>query len=159
LFSAGAPAQTARSTDEPAAILEIGAAPSASLSGDGATVGPDLAVEFTPIEHWLELEFGVSPQFRRHHSAEWNTDLLFKKPWDLSRRFELMAGLGPEWVHSKAPGAKRNSLAAEAALDLMYWPTPKHRFGLFIEPAYDYNFSRGHEQSFAVSFGLLIAIP
>jgi hypothetical protein len=41
----------------------------------------------------------------------------------------------------------------------MFWPTGKHRFGWYIEPTYDYNFMRGHEQSIGVSAGVLIAIP
>jgi len=153
-----ASAQAGDPDKEEAATLEIGGATSASLNGEGSSVGPTVAVEFTPVERWLELEFGVTPLFRRRHSAEWNTDLLFKKPWTLSKKLEFMAGLGPEWVHSREPGAPRNSLAVEAALDLMVWPGPKHRFGLFVEPAYDYNFARGHEKSFGVSAGLLIAI-
>ena len=143
---------------EAVAILELAGASSSSLTGGGSSFGPGVAVEVTPIENWLELEMGVTSFFRRHHSAEWNTDLLFKKPWDLSKQFEFMAGLGPEWVYSKEPGAKRNSIAGEAVLDLMYWPRPKRRFGAFIEPSCDYNFARGHEKSFGITAGLLIAI-
>jgi len=115
-----------------AAILEIGGAAGAGVKGGGASFGPDL--------------------------AQWNTDLLFKKPWGLSRRLELMAGIGPEWVHTKEPGAVRNSIAGEAALDLMFWPGQTRRFGLFVEPSFDYSFARGHEQSLGVTAGLLIAI-
>jgi hypothetical protein len=28
----------------------------------------------------------------------------------------------------------------EVAGDFMFWPTGKHRFGWFLEPAYDYSF-------------------
>jgi hypothetical protein len=35
----------------------------------------------------------------------------------------------------------------------------KDRFGWHLEPAYDYSFGRGHEQSAGISGGLLIAIP
>jgi hypothetical protein len=40
----------------------------------------------------------------------------------------------------------------------MFWPARKHRFGWFLEPAYDYSFARGHQQSIGMSGGLLIAI-
>ncbi len=143
---------------EAAAILEIGGAASASLSGEGSSFGPNLAVEFTPAEHWLEIEIGVTPLFRKHHTAEWNSDVLFKKPWDLSKHLEFMAGIGPEWVHVRDAGVVRNSLALEGALDLMYWPGSKRRFGMFVEPAYDYNLARGHEKSLGVTAGLLIVI-
>lgn len=143
---------------EGVAILELGGAASYNLRG-GSSFGPDAAVEFTPIEKWLEIEAGVTPLFHAHQSAEWNTDLLFKKPWTLSKKVEFMFGVGPEWVHTREPGAKVNSIAGEAAADFMFWPSAKRRFGWYLEPAYDYNFARGHERSIGVSAGLLITIP
>jgi len=149
----------AQSADkEPAAVLELGAAPQRSLTGGGWSFGPTVAVEVTPIEHWLELEAGVTPLFARH-STEWDTDLLFKKPWTLSRQAEFMFGVGPEWIHTRSDNVVTNSLGGEVALDFMFWPKGKHRFGWYLEPAYDYDFGRGHEQSVSVSAGLLIAIP
>ena len=142
---------------DPVAIVELGAAASASLKGGGWSFGPDFAVEVTPIENWLELEAGVTPLFTRH-STEWDTDLLFKKPWTLSKKAEFMFGVGPEWVHTKQYGMITNSIAGEAVLDFMFWPSGKHRFGWYLEPAYEYNFGRGHEQSIGISGGLLIAI-
>ena len=144
---------------EPAAIVELGGAASWSLKNGASNFGADAAVEFTPIENWLELEAGTTPLFSRHHSTEWNTDLLFKKPWTLSKKVELMAGVGPEWVHTREPGMRANSIAAEAVLDFMFWPGGKHKLGWFLEPGYDYNFARGHERSIGISGGLLIAIP
>jgi hypothetical protein len=143
---------------EPAAIVEIGAAPGWSVTGGGFSFSPTVAAEVTPIENWLELEMGVTPIFSRH-STEWDTDLLFKKPWTLSRKVEFMFGVGPEWVHTRKYGITTNSVAGEVALDFMFWPTARHRFGWYLEPGYDYNFARGHEQSFGISAGLLIAIP
>lgn len=143
---------------EPAAIVEIGAAPSWSITGAGSSLGPTVAVEVTPIENWLELEAGVTPIFSRH-STEWDTDLLFKKPWTLSKKVEFMFGIGPEWIHTRTYGITTNSLGGEVALDFMFWPAAKHRFGLYLEPGYDYSFGRGHEQSVGMSGGLLIAIP
>jgi len=143
---------------DPLAIVELGGAAGWSLKNGGSSFGADAAVEVTPIENWLELEAGATPLFSRHHSTEWNTDLLFKKPWTLSTKAELMAGVGPEWVHTREPGMRANSIAGEAALDFMFWPGGKHKFGWFLEPGYDYNFARGHERSFGISGGLLIAI-
>jgi hypothetical protein len=143
---------------EPAAILELGGAASWNLPGAGSSFGPDFAAEVTPIENWLELEAGVTPLFT-HHSTEVDTDLLFKKPWTLSDKVEFMAGIGPEWVHVRAYGASANSVAAEVALDFMFWPFAQRRFGLYLEPAYDHGLGRGREQSIGVTAGLLIAIP
>jgi hypothetical protein len=139
------------------AVLELGAAAEQSLTGGGSAAGPAVAVEVTPIENWLELEAGATPFFS-HGATEWDVDLLFKKPWTLSRKVELMVGAGPEWVHTTAHGASTNAVDGEAALDFMIWPSPSHRFGWYLEPAYDVDFRRGHEQSLGVSGGLLIAI-
>jgi hypothetical protein len=149
----------AQSVDrDPVAIVELGGAADWSLKNGGSSFGADAAVEVTPIENWLELEAGVTPLFSRHHSTEWNIDLLFKKPWTLSKKVELMVGIGPDWVHTRAPGMRANSIAGEAVLDFMFWPGGRHRFGWFLEPGYDYDFTRGHERSFGISGGLLIAI-
>jgi hypothetical protein len=142
---------------EPAAIVEVGGAAGRDLKG-GSSFGGDLAVEFTPIEKWLEIEVGTTPLFRRH-STEWDTDLLFKKPWTLSEKVEFMFGVGPEWIRTRANGATTNALGGEVVLDFMFWPSSKHRFGWFLEPGYDYSFARGHERSIGISGGLLIAIP
>jgi hypothetical protein len=56
-------------------------------------------------------------------------------------------------------GMTTNSVSAEGVLDFMFWPSAKHRFGWYLEPGYEYNFGRGHEQSLGPSGGLLIAIP
>jgi hypothetical protein len=150
--------QKAGEDKDPIAIVELGAATSWNFSGGAATFAPNLAAEVTPIENWLELEAGVSP-FYTHKSAEWDTDLLFKKPWTLSRKAEFMLGVGPEWVHLRQNGKVTNSISGEVAGDLMFWPARKHRFGWYLEPAYDYSFAGGHQQSIGMSGGLLIGIP
>ena len=148
-----------KSSDDqaPKAILELGGAANWNIRGGAVTWAPNLAAEIEPIENWLELELGVSP-FYTHASTEWDTDLLFKKPWTLSRKAEFMFGVGPEWVHISRNGRSTNTLAGEVAADFMFWPTGKHRFGWYMEPAYDYSFARGHEKSLGMSFGLLIAV-
>jgi hypothetical protein len=157
--SASSAGRTQKSVEdkEPAAIVELGAATSWNFSGGAAAFAPNLAAEVTPIENWLELEAGVSPFYTRE-STEWDTDLLFKKPWTLSRKAEFMLGVGPEWVHLKKNGKASNSISGEVAADFMFWPTGKHRFGWFFEPAYDYSFAGGHQQSIGMSGGLLIGI-
>ncbi len=133
---------------EPAAVLELGGAPGGSLKDGALSSGPTFAVEFTPIENWLELEMGATPTFG-HHTTEWDTDLLFKKPWTLSKKVEFMIGAGPAWIHSKTHNVGANSAGGEAVLDFMFWPTTKHKFGWYLEPGYEYDFGRGHEQSWA----------
>ena len=143
--------------DDPRVILEVGAATSWNTTGGAATFAPNLAAETTPIENWLELEAGVSPFYTRH-ATEWDTDLLFKKPWTLSTKAEFMLGVGPEWVYLKQSGKSSKTFAGEIAGDFMFWPSGRHHFGYYFEPAYDYNFAAGHQQSIGVSAGLLIGL-
>jgi hypothetical protein len=156
LWAANAIAQVANT--EPAAVIELGAATGLSLTDGGSSFGPSVAVEVTPVENWLELEAGITPFFGRG-STEWDTDLLFKKPWTLSDKAELMFGIGPEWIHRSRGGGMTDSIGGEAVLDFMFWPAARHRFGWYLEPSYDYDFGRGHEQSLTITGGLLIAIP
>ena len=142
---------------DPAAIVEVGGAANWNVKGGGSSFGPAVAVEITPIENRLELEAGVTPLFSRH-STEWDTDLLFKKPWTLSKKVEFMLGVGPAWVHATKYNVTTNSVSGEVVADFMFWPSAKHRFGWYLEPAYEYNFGRGHEQSLGITSGLLIAI-
>ena len=147
--------QEAGEDKDPKIILELGAATNWNFSGGAATFAPNLAAEITPIENWLEIEAGISP-FYTGKSTEWDTDLLFKKPWTLSRKAEFMLGAGPQWVHLSQNGKTTDSIVGEVAGDFMFWPTGKHRFGWFLEPAYDYSFAGGHQQSIGMSAGLLI---
>jgi hypothetical protein len=129
---------------EPGAVVEHGGAPGWNLKGGVWSCGPTVAVEVTPIENWLELEMGVTPAFG-HHSTEWDTDLLFKKPWNLSKKVGFMFGAGPEWIHTRKYGMTTNSAGGEVVLDFMFWPSAKHRLGWYLEPGYEYDFGRGHE--------------
>jgi hypothetical protein len=151
-------AQSVDKEPEPAATVELGGAFGRDLKSGESSFGPDFAVEITPMENRLELEAGTSALFRRH-STEWDTDLLFKKPWTLSEKVEFMVGVGPEWINARAYGVTTNSLGGEMVLEFMFWPSSKHRFGWYLEPGYEYDFARGHERSIGVSGGLLIGIP
>jgi hypothetical protein len=144
-------------SDDPSVILELGAATSWNTTCGAATFASNLAAETTPIENWLELEAGVSPFYTRN-STEWDTDLLFKKPWTLSPKAEFMLGVGPEWAYLKQNGRSSNSIAGEVAGDFMFWPNGRHRFGWYLEPAYDFSFAAGRQQSIGMSAGLLIGI-
>lgn len=142
---------------EPSAIIEIGGAGEWGLKG-GSAYGPNLAVETTTIENWLELEAGITPFFSRGQT-EWDADLLFKKPYTLSETVEFMIGVGPSWSHTLRGGQATDSVGAEAALDFMFWPWEGRKIGLFAEPSYGFSFGHGHEQSLSASLGLLIPIP
>ena len=143
--------------EEPSAIVEIGGASQWGLKG-GSSFGPSLAAETTPIPDVLELEGGITTLFSRGQT-EWDADFLFKKPYTLSDNLEFMFGVGPQWAHVVAHGGAGDEIAGEAVLDFMLWPWPGRKYGLYLEPSYDYGFGRGHDQSLSISAGLLIAIP
>ena len=157
LYAQAVRQSAARPDDDPSVIVEVGAATSWTTTGGAASFAPNLAAETTPIEDWLEIEAGISPFFTRN-STEWDTDFLFKKPWKLSPKAEFMLGVGPEWVYLRQHGTTYNSISGEVAGDFMFWPNGRHRFGWYLEPAYDYNFMGGHQQSIGISAGLLIGI-
>jgi len=142
--------------EDHAAVLEVGGAAEWDTKTWHTYLGPSLAIEVTPIERWLEVELGVNA-LRVSGTTEWETDLLFKKPFDLSPTIEFMAGLGPTWTHSSSPGEPPNSAGAEFALDFMFWPT--RRWGWFIEPSYSVTFNHDHPKSLGFTAGLLIPIP
>ncbi len=139
---------------EPAAIVEIGAAPTWNVTEGRSSMRPTASAEFTLIPKWLKFEVGTSPTFG-HRVTEWDTDFLLKKPWTISKNVELLAG--PAWIHTKEEGLTSNSIAAVAVLDVMFWPTANRRVGWYIEPGYEYNFGKGHQHSVGFSAGLLIA--
>jgi len=76
---------------DPAAIVELGQATGWNVKGGAATFAPDIAIEVTPIENWLELELGTTPFFTRN-KTEWDTDLLFKSLGPSLRRLSSCSG-------------------------------------------------------------------
>lgn len=158
LFAFGATAFCEDEASEPSAIVELGGAGAWSVQNGHFSFGPDLGVETTPIENWLELEAGTT-ELLGVGETEWDADLLFKKPYTLSDAVEFMFGLGPEWDHTVTSGKTSDTVNAEAALDFMFWPFARRQFGWYLEPSYDYGFAKGHDQSLAISVGLLVALP
>src|SRR5262245_39296115 len=137
---------------EPTAVVAIGGIGEWGMPGP-TSFGPSVSVEFAPIRNWLEIEIGAATLFRRG-VTEFETDIIFKKPFTLSDTVELMVGAGPAWSYTRDEGIK---WGATFALDLMVWPWPERKFGWFVEPAYTIN--QDNERSLSVSVGLLIAIP
>jgi hypothetical protein len=115
--------------------------------------GATFAFEVTPIPDRLELEVGLTA-IRANGVTETSVDLLFKKPWTLSKQLEFMAGIGPEVIH--ATGTEAGTFwGLSAVADLMYWP--KKNVGLYVEPGYDLDFRAGSTRhGFAMAAGLII---
>ncbi len=157
LVACGAGAHARAADREPTAVIELGGAAGYSLKGGGASGGPDIALEVGVVPKWLEIEVGVTSLAGRD-GTEWDTDFVFKKPFDLTDKLELAIGVGPQWAHTTG-AARADAIVAEGLVELAYWPHPRHDIGLFVEPSYDYSFGRGHEQSIGLTGGLCIGVP
>jgi hypothetical protein len=139
--------------EDHAIVYELGWAGEYSAAEGLHAKGATFAFEVTPVKDRLELECGVTGIFAKG-TTETSIDLLFKKPWSLSRRVEFMAGVGPELIH--ATGADgRTFWGVSAVADLMFWP--KRNVGWYLEPGYEAVFrDRAAHQGFAMAGGLII---
>jgi hypothetical protein len=149
--------QAAEKEKEAAAELELGAAAEWAIPGGGTGFGASVGIEYTVFKDWLEVELEVSPLFGAGRT-DWDTELVFKKPFELSDKVEVMPGIGPAWLYTVSHGQISSSVGGVALLDFQFWPTRERNFGWFIEPSYTYDFGREHEQSLGVTLGLLIPI-
>jgi hypothetical protein len=135
-----------------ALVLEFGAAGDWSRA-EGFHPGGTIAFEVTPIEHWLELEIGVTAN-RVDAGTEIPIDVLFKKPWRFSREFEFMIGVGPEIVHATGPD-HATFWGLSSVLDFMFWP--RKNVGWYAEPGYEVTFRGGTtHHGLGIEAGLLI---
>ena len=157
LFPASVQAGGREKEKEAPAELEIGAAAEWAIPGGGVGFGASVGIEYTLIKEWLEVELEVSPLFGAGRT-DWDTEFIFKKPFELSDKIEVMPGIGPAWLYTTSHGQSTSSLGAVALVDVQIWPSPERKYGWFIEPSYTYDFGREHEQSLGVTFGLLIPI-
>ena len=139
--------------DDHSVVYELGWAGDYSHAEGFHAKGATFAFEVTPVPDRLELEVGVTA-IRANGVTETSVDLLFKKPWTLSKHIEFMAGVGPEVIH--ASGAEAGTFWGLSAVgDLMFWPTKN--VGLYVEPGYEAAFRAGTtRQGFAMAAGLII---
>lgn len=140
--------------DEAATELQIGAAAERATQSGTARIGPSASVEFNAIEHWLQLEFGVTA-FQSQGTTEWETELSFKRPFDLTPSIELTVGIGPTWTHSGSTTGHRDSFGAEFSLDFQFWIG--RRTGWYVEPGYSVDHNYGTQRSVGIAVGLLFA--
>ncbi len=144
--------ETARAEDkEPVAVVALGGAGEWGFPGGNFSRGPSLAVEFALIKEWVEVEVGGAKLMRRGNS-EWETEVVFRKPFTLSETAEFMIGLGPRWTKGTGEGWK---VGTTFMADFMFWSSPERKYGWFVEPSY--SISKG-ERSMGVSVGLLFGI-
>jgi hypothetical protein len=136
-------------------VLEAGLAGERSIRGGVSNFGTTLALEATPIEEWLELEFGVTALATSGHT-ELSSDLVFKKPFRLSPTSEFMIGLGPFVARTQSGPERGTTHGIEVVLDFMFW-RGKDR-GWYVEPGWSRNAGTG-ERSISLNGGLLFGWP
>jgi hypothetical protein len=141
--------------DDHRVVIEIGLAGERGVTGSSSSAGGTVAVEFTPVENWLELESGITALRGGGHN-EFAVDLLFKKPWRLSATSEFMAGVGPELSYHSGAGAG-TSVATEVVADWMFWPTKN--VGWYLEPSYSFTAVSRGERNAGIAAGLIIGVP
>jgi hypothetical protein len=160
LMLTGAIAAQAQSSTHPppadedhAVVFELGWSGDWSRDEGLQAKGGTFAFEVTPIEHWLELEFGVAA-IRADGVTQVPIDVLFKKPWQFSPRFEFMVGVGPELVH--ATGLHPETYwGLSSVLDFMFWRSKN--VGWYLEPGYEVTFHDGTaHHGLAMAAGLLV---
>ncbi len=138
---------------EHAIIIGLGGATEMELRGGSLHAGVNALVEYEAIANWLELELGLSI-LQAEGGREVPIDLLFKKPFRLTRRLELMIGVGPQIVRVSGTERKGTFAGGELVFDFMFWPT--HHLGLWLEPSYAFLFRDGVSHSLGATGGMLV---
>ena len=151
----GATVNAEESRDDHSLILLVGPAMEKSTVDGSKAYGTALAVEFTAIEHQLEIELGTQ-YLSTSNPKELSAQIIFKKPFELAKDIELGVGAGPAmWRKTSSPGNNLQSGVAFVA-DFMFWPTKK--FGWYLSPSYTYGTSSGSDRTAGVSVGLLFSM-
>lgn len=134
--------------------IQIGPTVERNRNNNTSSRGGTVAVEFTPIEDVLEAEVNAT-LLNSNGQREWNSEVLFKKPFRLSPTSEFMVGIGPQ-VGRKLQGAGTGtSLGMVVALDLMFWTTSQ--FGWYFGPEYGYGVGRSRgERTTGASAGVVV---
>jgi hypothetical protein len=150
LITSGHGATATEKDNDPLWVAMIGAA-GEWPTHDTAKNGPSFSIEFGVLKDWLEIEVGSAKLFRGS-DTEFETEVVFRKPFTFSETVEVMIGLGPMWSKAKDESWK---VGTTFVADFMFWSSPEKKFGWFLEPSFSI-VNPGNERSFAVSAGLII---
>jgi hypothetical protein len=134
-------------------VVGVGGAAEVELRDGALHPGANLMVEWDAVEGWLELELEGSV-LSEDGGVDVPIGLIAKKPFRLAPWAEVMVGVGPEVVVVSSPTTRGTFYGGQAALDFMLWPT--RRFGLWLEPSYDFILRDGVSHGVGSTGGLLV---
>jgi hypothetical protein len=134
-------------------IAGVGGATDIELGPASIHRGLSAFVEYEAIDNWLEFEMGVQV-LAAEGGIEVPVDLLIKKPFSLTPRWELMVGVGPEVVRTFRGGKNGTYWGGELAFDFMFWPS--RHVGLWVEPTYDLVFRDGVSRGLGCTGGGIV---
>lgn len=135
-------------------VYAVGWAGEASHGEGFQPAGIEGGFEVTPIEGKLSIETTIGT----HHGddgTEMHLEVAFRKPWQLSKTVEFMAGVAPTLVRTFGTAAETFG-AVSIGGHFMVWPRPN--VGWYAESAYEVGFPktgthRGAEFSAGILFG------
>ena len=151
----GTAASAKESTDDRQLILLVGPATEKSLVDGSTAYGTSLAIEFTAIEHQLEIEVGAQ-YLSTSNPKELGAQIIFKKPLELAQDVELGLGLGPAIWRKTSSSNNSLQLGVAFVADFMFWTTKK--VGWYISPSYTYGIGGNAERTLGISAGLLFSM-
>ena len=143
------------SGEEHSLILLLGPAMEKSTSDGSKAYGTYLGLEFTAIEHQLEIEVGTQ-YLSTSNPKELGGFVIFKKPFELAKDVELGLGMGPAVWRKTSSANNGLQTGITFVADFMFWTTKE--VGWYISPGYTYGFTGGGERSVGISAGLLFSM-
>jgi hypothetical protein len=143
---------------EPSFTIKLGGVAERSFADKAFLAGPSVAVQAGILNDSVEIEAGTAPLFDHGH-IDWNSGILVKKPFEISRQFDVELGAGPTWIHKSTGDGPSNGIGAEAIAELVYWPSLHKNLGWYLESGYGYDFGRLHDSDLGLRLGVLFAVP
>jgi hypothetical protein len=141
--------------DHGVVLVECGATSAREISEQASRVSPAVGIEFEAIDNRLEVEIEASTNTTQR-ARNWELDLQFKRPFQISSTVEIEPGLGPSWSHGAVSNQRPAAWGAEASIDILFWQSK--RIGWFLEPSYGISFATGAKTSVGLSGGIVISL-
>lgn len=134
-------------------VFKVGPALERNLRSKSTSYGAAIAIERTIVEDRLELELGLTRLDT--NGRELGFDVIFKKPFRLSKQAEFMVGAGPQATRHFSNMERGTTFAVEVVADFMYWLSED--VGWYAESSYGFGLGKAKgEHTVGASAGLLL---